>query len=72
MKKNALFMLFAGTVLASCVSEDLNVNPQSQGSAKLTFDSPVMYHNGGTRAYSTKHITQALERIGKFVETLRK
>lgn len=50
MKKNALFMLFAGTVLASCVSEDLNVNPQSQGSAKLTFDSPVMYHNGGTRA----------------------
>lgn len=34
MKKNALFMLFAGTVLASCVSEDLNVNPQRQGFAK--------------------------------------
>lgn len=48
MKKRSLFMLFAGVALVSCVSEDVDVNPQS--TVKLTFDSPVMYQNGSTRA----------------------
>lgn len=49
MKKRVLFMALAGVALSSCVSEQTN-DAGVAGPVKLTFDSPVLMNNSGTRA----------------------
>lgn len=50
MKKNLFFFLVAGMALASCVSDQTVGEQGVKEPAKLTFSSPLMQTNGGTRA----------------------
>ena len=50
MKKNLFFFLVAGMAFASCVSDETVGEQGVKEPAKLTFSSPLMQSNGGTRA----------------------
>jgi hypothetical protein len=50
MKKNLFFFLAAGMAFASCVSDQTVGEQGVKEPAKLTFSSPLMQSNGGTRA----------------------
>lgn len=50
MKKNLFFFLAAGMAFASCVSDETVGEQGVKEPAKLTFSSPLMQSNGGTRA----------------------
>lgn len=50
MKKNLFFLLMAGLAFTSCVSDQTVGEQGVKEPAKLTFSSPLMQSNGGTRA----------------------
>ena len=50
MKKNLFFFLVAGMAFASCVSDEIVSDQAVKEPVKLTFSSPLMQSNGGTRA----------------------
>ena len=50
MKKRVLFMALTGLALSSCVSDQMENGAGVAGPVKLTFDSPVLMNNSGTRA----------------------
>lgn len=50
MKKRVLIIALAGVALSSCVSDQMENGAGVAGPVKLTFDSPVLMNNSGTRA----------------------
>ena len=50
MKKRVLFMALTSVALSSCVSDQMENGAGVAGPVKLTFDSPVLMNNSGTRA----------------------